>query len=173
MFDETTTEMTKADKQLARLKRMVDLLEGTGPYAEVGPPVNFDIASWFELNHSADPDDHPDDDASWRMAVREGSCGTVACAIGHAACDPWFREQGLTGYFTRYSGRVDMHWGYVDREYDGPVEMKDDLQAFFGLSEREANVFYPSFYEGLGCDDVTPEIVASVLRKIIRDKEAA
>jgi hypothetical protein len=31
------------------------------------------------------------------------SCGTVACAAGHCALDPWFRERGLIGVLDDYS----------------------------------------------------------------------
>jgi hypothetical protein len=30
---------------------------------------------------------------------QETACGTVACAAGHCALDPWFRERGFIGEF--------------------------------------------------------------------------
>lgn len=39
--------------------------------------------------------------AHWDMSLwgRKTACGTVACAAGHCAMDPWFIDQGFEGYF--------------------------------------------------------------------------
>jgi hypothetical protein len=59
------------------LLRLADKLEGTGPYSKIGAvPANA-----FGLN-------------DW-------TCGTTACAIGHACNDVWFKIHGLTWDITR------------------------------------------------------------------------
>src|SRR4051812_10402841 len=55
-----------------RLKRVADLLQRRGPYRGKRPipDEKFDMWDW--------------------------TCGTTACAVGHACADPWFKAQGLS-----------------------------------------------------------------------------
>jgi hypothetical protein len=83
------------------------------------------------------------------MSVWKG-CDTVACAIGWAAQDPWFRRRGF---------RLDED-GY-------PVNKNGDIfsvatMQFFGLSGQEDyRLFYPSHYE-----NPTRDIRRRVIKRI-------
>lgn len=52
------------------------------------------------------------------------ACGTVACAAGHCALDPWFRDRGLKMDFTSEGIGKEIQW-YTS--FDG-----DDVIRFFG-----------------------------------------
>lgn len=66
-------------------------------------------------------------DKHWNMAWwgNQTACGTVACAAGHCALDPWFRERGLKMDFTQENGPGGTVQWYT--EFDG-----DDVCSFFG-----------------------------------------
>lgn len=64
-------------------------------------------------------------------------CGTVACAAGHCAMDPWFRERGFIGKFGAMNEMTFPKWQPEDffgqRGYDmiftGPHEEYDEVVA--------------------------------------------
>ncbi len=63
-----------------RLLRIANKLLGEGPYAKVGPVPKrkFNLRKFF------------------MGTINPDECGFVACAVGHAATDPWFNRQGLS-----------------------------------------------------------------------------
>lgn len=63
------------------LQRLIHILENV---EKQGLPFN--INSWWDI--------HPSGFSIGQDL--EKPCGTAACAIGWAACDPWFKEQGLS-----------------------------------------------------------------------------
>lgn len=65
--------MTLSIRARTRLLRLADKLDGSGPYASVGPVPSeeFTMSTWGN------------------------GCGTAGCAIGHACRDEWFTERGL------------------------------------------------------------------------------
>lgn len=68
-------------------------------------------------------------------------CGTVGCAIGWAASDPWFTRRGL------HLIRADTSGIFYQPVYKGEVESYAIVE-FFGLSLCDAKqLFYPGRYE--------------------------
>jgi hypothetical protein len=77
----------------------------------------------------------------WNMA-RWGiqtDCGTVACAAGHCALDPWFQEQGLRMTFKLWTCNCpDCIEAGVSGKTIGSI---NDVSAFFG-SDGTSSIFY-------------------------------
>lgn len=78
------------------------------------------------------------------------TCGTTACAIGHAASHPWFIERGFklsdTGYpvFHQLNGEKLICWGAVE-EFFGLTGYKYNAQTWRdGLSSPEKEDIPPS-----------------------------
>jgi hypothetical protein len=88
----------------------------------------FDISTW-----------HSDNEGGKRFANDDGSysCGTVACAVGHAGSIPEFNalgfsltDYGMPTYFTNSIGYSLYSWGAVSR--------------FFGLHHNECIYLFDS-----------------------------
>ena len=62
-----------------RLLRLADLLDGVRPRM-------FNLGTWYTASEKRFGQYHDSDNPD---------CRTVACAIGWAASDPWFRRRGL------------------------------------------------------------------------------
>ena len=67
-------------------------------------------------------------------------CGTVACAIGHAALDPWFKKRGLM-----------LCDDYIPGGYKLPVfqdrEDNEAVMCFFDISDSAVDyLFYENSY---------------------------
>jgi len=77
------------------LLRLADKLEGSGPYAETGPipAERFNMYKWMNVFIPGGLRNFKI--FKGRYIVHENQCGTVACACGWAATDPWFQERGL------------------------------------------------------------------------------
>lgn len=79
------------------------------------------------------------------------SCGYVACAIGHAALDPWFNEKGF-----RFNDRLNP-------EFDGDFGQWA-VKAFFRIRSDDANyLFYPQSYK-----NATGANVAKRIREFVK-----
>lgn len=61
----------RPDQRIERFEEAVRVMTAMKPHARAR---HFDMGRWGERT----------------------KCGTVACAAGHCALDPWFRKQGLT-----------------------------------------------------------------------------
>lgn len=89
------------------------------------------------------------------------TCGTTACAAGHAALDPVLRKQG----FCIKNGDPYFNGSYSE----------DAVSEFFGLSYEEAQgIVLPSHYPGYNPDDpmsVPVERVIDRLSDLIRERE--
>lgn len=100
-----------------RLERLRDKLLEQGPYegVKLTRDLKFSLGHWY--------------------------CGTSACAIGHAAVDPWFRRRGISLEFTGLEPYpVYRHLG---KEYDD-IEAPEE---FFGITYDQADwLFMPSRY---------------------------
>jgi len=92
-------------------------------------------------------DDVPDDEFDLNDWIRGGVCSTVACAVGWAMRDDWFRAQGLErhGAAPYYAG--ERGWRAVRK--------------FFDLSEDEASyLFHAGHYADPSRATVTERIRA-------------
>jgi len=88
-----------------------------------------------------------DDAFDLRDWARNGSCNSVACAVGWAIRDDWFGEQGLTR-----EGRSPAYGGLTGWKA---------VRAFFGLSRDEAfHLFHVGKY-----DDATRPVVLDRIRR--------
>lgn len=110
-----------------RLKRFVKVLESI-------PRGRFNMGAWGEHSGIHKPQE-------------QNYCGTVACALGHAALDKVFQKEGLHMKWYDCGAVWDPITGDVEneenRQYEGkPVfGNKTDVdagQAFFGLAYEEA-----------------------------------
>src|SRR5678815_5124973 len=117
------------------LLRLADKLEGKGPYEKNGPipKERFDISKWVD-----DPYTIKLKDIKERVVKPNLPCGTVACAVGWAGSDPWFRRHGL---YTVFGGISYMKPGFVGTS-------SESIQAFFQITEQAANyLFIPTLEE--------------------------
>ena len=130
-----------------RLQRLAELLDNVNPRL-------FDMDHWARHVGRDGTDFHDSDKIE---------CRTAACAVGWAASDPWFREQGLTLKKGFHSHDHDgYYWSpaFADFLNAGAVE------AFFDLEYDEANhLFIGSEYNKN--EVVTPAIVAARIREFI------
>ncbi len=63
----------------------------------------------------------------------EGACGTVSCAVGWAAQDPWFRRRGFS-LGKNYVGRI-----YPQYKSHKEIEFEwDAVEAFFNITNNTA-----------------------------------
>ena len=87
------------------------------------PAKKFNLATWIDR----DPD-----------TCGRRTCGTVACAIGWAAQDPWFKKRGLR--LNKYDEPV-VH-GF-DNMGESPL---DDISAFFDIEVSDVHYLFLSPY---------------------------
>ncbi len=115
------------------------------------------------------PDKHFD------MSVwRDGEdCGTAACAVGHAAMDPWFNARGLKlQKRNKLMSRPGHSWIPFFQGRTRKYLSLKAAQAFFGLSYEDAgHLFLPRKYRNEGLD-VKPSTVARRIRTLLK-KQAA
>ncbi len=94
-----------------------------------------------------------------KFCLRDWSCGTTACAVGHAMCDPWFKGEGLhaeIGLYGKPSPRYEDYEGW------------DAVEQFFELGSGEAeHLFYEEEYE----ERATPKDVAERIWAFIKQKK--
>ena len=71
-------------------------------------------------------------------------CGTIACAAGHCAFDPWFRRRG----FSAKPVKSNLPWDFL---HGGThvVEIMTPVNRFFG-DEGAENIFYNSTQRSVG-----------------------
>ena len=83
------------------------------------------------------------------------NCGTVACAVGWAETDPWFKKRGLRLI------KDDVLDDYKLPFYDGD-EGSLAVKRFFGLDDEEDKLFYSCGYTRRTRKDVIRRIEAFV-----------
>lgn len=110
-----------AKRHTERLLKLANILEQFVPHKG----KSFDMMHW--ARHPLDH--HPDQE--------EDFCGTSACALGHAAMDLEFREEGL-----------HICWSMKLCFYEGKIVFEDSAvsieagEKFFGLTNQEAIVVF-------------------------------
>ena len=114
-----------------RLRRLADILERFRPTNG----KRFDMNTWGRHDGSH----HPEQEKNF--------CGTAACALGHAALDPKFRQAGLGVRWEEepeydYDVRPSRATGKV-ASYGATIHFRDHTAedagaAFFGLALKEA-----------------------------------
>lgn len=133
-----------------RLFRLAQKIDGSGPYLEAGPipREKWTMREWFVWTIGP-PRIDPNDPAF------------VACPIGWAATDPWFRVQGLQirdlGY--KSAPAYEGHLGFCA------------VQLFFGLTPTEGDhLFWIGDYDGMtpGPDVVAGRIYEFIGRNFMR-----
>ncbi len=84
------------------------------------------------------------------FSMRQWWCGTVGCAVGHAASCPALEAEGLTLVPCKWDTRQGIP------EWNG-LENWPAVRAFFDLSVSDAeNLFSPEcYYDGDSDDDIT------------------
>ncbi len=127
-------------------------------------PSNFDLAEWgrVDMNDMYIADsmpftkDEPRDKAL--ELIREGACGTSACAVGHACLCPELNAQGLKWDNNTLTPRFGQStsWYAVQKFF----ELDKDNARFLFESISSA---YPSY------DTVTPLMVAENIERFIKD----
>lgn len=101
--------------------------------------------------------DHLDTVAPEKFDLSNWSCGTTACAVGHACTMPEFQMEGLSTSLNT--------WGRFPKylEYDS----WDAVEAFFDLTHHQARYMfadwcYPS-------DEQSPSHVAARVRSMVNE----
>lgn len=83
------------------------------------------------------------------------SCGTIRCAMGHAAQDPYFQEKGLI-----LVGR-DIYWKGQETNYDEAAAM------LFGITPNEAGALFGISYIGIVEPVPNQETIGQEHKKIL------
>jgi hypothetical protein len=90
-------------------------------------------------------------------------CGTTACAIGHAAQDPVFKEQGFGLMETEWLQNPDLPEPVLRTE-NGVLEAWEAICAFFLISRQEAHrLFTEEAYPA----NATPQDVVARIRRMV------
>ena len=119
-----------------RLLRLADHLETT---VAAMPPERFNMRTWG----------------------MESRCGTVCCALGHAAQIPEFQELGLRLEWEHDEATDTRHADVIYRERIG----YGAAQAFFDLTPEGSRwLFRAADYAGA---PVTPAVVAARIRELV------
>lgn len=135
-----------------RLLKLARILEEHKEPRSRKKGTHFDMNQWFRHDGDHEP------------SVTEGFCGTVACALGHAAMDKGFQRQGLKLEISFVGGDPE-NKSY----YTGDIIFNDSVNegagaAFFGLSDREADDVF------LGAHRHKAAVV-EVLRQYAKERE--
>lgn len=93
-------------------------------------------------------------------------CGTTACAMGHAAQDPVFNEQGFFLKAGRFAGQVVLEPAYSNGVH--VLEAFDGICAFFEISRQEAHRL---FTEDAYPEKATPQDVVARIQRMIELEE--
>lgn len=148
-----------------RLTRLAELVEKI-------PVEEFEMSAWFKTGPS---------------------CGTIGCAAGWAALDPWFQDQGLR-LIVEWSGRT-VHRGRkpkvtkMDTLYfniglnQGKGKSthwigSKGLAEFFGITDEESEgIFTPLAYRarrkpGFEKGKILPQEVVAQIRKVLASYNA-
>jgi hypothetical protein len=124
---------------IKRLRRLKSLLSRTNHYKGL-PKLNeknFNMGCWKE----------------------ETECGTVMCAAGYAAHDPWFNERGLIMKDDSYPFHKD-----------SGKEGISALAEFFGISyEQSCELFSLSSTRYCHMDNISIELVIDTINEIINE----
>ncbi len=159
-----------------RLNHLITVLEGVSRANKA-----FNLHAWV-LNEDAGWE--PDEDAT--VGSLDETCGTACCALGYAALDPTFVQQGLTMTLA-----IDTHGDWRSRtklpvkslgEFNAAVKKYgtklaygspafgfntefDAGKAFFDITYDAAHyLFDPDFYDE---ERITPEMVIERVREVI------
>ena len=102
----------------------------------------------------------PEDNLHMLTFTEKARCGTAYCAVGFAACDPWFQERGIKfGQLCRYMVQM------------GPVP---DV---FGISLENSNTLFAYDYDDINanCMDphcITKQEVLDNIDRLLRGEDA-
>lgn len=121
--------------------------------------------------------DRPKEISTFNMATaistgKSDVCGFTACAIGHAALDPWFMEQGLrakTNYCNDGSilGFDGIYFGDELVSFDDDI---DELKTAFALDPRAfENLFSGDYPDLIGY--TTPQDVIEAIKFYLENGE--
>jgi maltooligosyltrehalose synthase len=158
--------------QIERLSLLAEVLESQKLVAN----VSFDISTWLDGDTGTDSD-HVFLSPVTRERVSAGtgkdnyavvdpsqlSCGTVACAVGHATLIPEFQALGLK--MVRDITPEPSAFGAMPF-FDGKVSW-DAVRAFFDIDESWTHyLFLGSSYDY----DAGPDQVAVRIREVIADE---
>lgn len=148
---------------LKRLEKLAD-------YLMTVPAKSFDFMEWGCAPEGVELGDHP-------------TCGTVACALGHATAIRSFRRAGLKLSVLGDSIRYDYGTDTYVLKTVGEVVLTDSAgntlrttnaaSVFFAIPKPVAESFFlPSGYQGTG-DKVTAEMVAKKIRDYVKQERKA
>jgi len=158
--------------QIERLTRLAEVLEGQ----KLAASVSFDLSTWLDADAGTDPDHvFLSPVTAERVSAGTGtdnyavvdaavlSCGTVACAVGHAALIPEFQALGLK--LVRDVTPEPSAFGAMPF-FDGKVGWAA-VHAFFDIDQDWADyLFMRTHYEG----SPSPLQVAVRIREVIADE---
>jgi hypothetical protein len=97
--------------------------------------------------------------------VADDYCLTACCALGAAACHPWFNSLGLRPAFAP-SSELKLDGLHVRLGYRTLVYRSELMAQFFGLSkDLYVRIVDPEFYDTIR---ITPALVADRIRHAIR-----
>lgn len=131
---------------------------------------NFDLSSWATHNSAmrkADGEYVSKPLKEIVTDVKEGACGTAACACGHATMIPAFRKAGLKLSWETGDEKIaaDLVFTTKDSVYWG----LDAAQMFFKLSFRDAEQLFMSYSYKVGSKTNVARRIDSMVRKMERE----
>lgn len=112
-----------------------------------------------------------------RWISQRRNCGTAACALGHAALDPWMQEQGLhlviglrristVEQYNAWAKECPVDAAFMTLPVFGLASGYDAAIDFFGITDAAASyLFDPSWYPG--ADDIPLAAVIARVDEVI------
>lgn len=139
-----------------RLEKLIEVLQQQrDKFQDAETSFLFDMCSWAIVPEVPNEPNQ----------IVKTECVSGACALGTAACNPWFQERGLRLQTTDWYGKITIGVS------DGPVlahpgQSFDTGARFFGISEEASNyLFDPSWYEDE--DNITEDDVIERIRHLL------
>ena len=163
-FKEISTK--NLQKSIERLTKLADYLRDNVPNQR------FDLDTF--VNHEKDIFGRKEDLKTVRKELKEGFCGTTACAVGHACMMPEFQKKGMRVRIVDSSGWGSSEGNYLAatfKDKDGNIfEGFEAAQKFFKISEdRAEKLFSPDGYNhgGWGPSNVSKSQVVKAIRDYV------
>lgn len=147
-------------------ERLADKMEGKGAYARRGPIKmrEFHIGEWSVEN---DPKRQERDYDKATACYSNKGCGTVACILGWAANDKWFKDKGLRiekgkVVFGRGANKVS-DFTAAQKFFGIDYSLAESIFSNEGFRYKSENPF-----TRIDVDQITPKMAAKHLRNFIK-----
>lgn len=149
----------------------IERLSKMSAFLRALPPQQRDLFSlreWLQVDEAegyaagSTPNGELQDLTPPQLMEKALKCGYSACAIGWATMMPEFKAEGFG--FEWHHSHFD---GYTFRPHFEGEANWEAVQKFFGITYDHATELFSAYEYGLDADDITPEMVACRIDRLI------